>query len=183
MMPYCERCGSENPRGSQYCSSCGAPIESHPVHYRADLGERLIAWFIDFVILSLALGAITFFARIAPGSPPLPWTHHLLRWGPFGLLHVKSLAFFVYWAFMDYVYGRSLGKMVMGLRVADIDGGRIDQGQAAVESFGKAFLLPFDLMAGLALYPSRSQRLSSHLSGTVVVRDSPECCPVELIRI
>ena len=41
----------------------------------------------------------------------------------------------------------------MGIRVADIDGGRISLGQAAVESFGKDFLLPMDLVAGFALYP------------------------------
>jgi uncharacterized RDD family membrane protein YckC len=107
----------------------------------------------------------------------------MVRWGPFGVLHLKSLVFFIYWTFMEYVYGQSIGKMVMGLRVADINGGRIDLGQAVAESFGKALILPFDLVAGLALFPWRSQRLSSHLSGTVVVRDSPECCPVETLRL
>jgi uncharacterized RDD family membrane protein YckC len=107
----------------------------------------------------------------------------VLQWGPFRVLHLKSLVFFVYWTFMDYLYGQSIGKMVMGLRLVDIDGGRIDLTQAAVESFGKAFLLPLDLVAGLLLHPWRSQRLSSHLSGTVVVRDTLECCPVEPIRI
>jgi uncharacterized RDD family membrane protein YckC len=96
---------------------------------------------------------------------------------------MKSLVFFGYWTVMEYVYGQSIGKMAMGLRVVDIDGGRIDLGQAAVESFGKAFLLPLDLVSGLALYPWKAMRLTSHLSGTVVVRDSPECCPVEPIRI
>jgi uncharacterized RDD family membrane protein YckC len=135
------------------------------------------------VILSLAIGAITVATRIAAGPSHLLWTHQVLRWGPFGVLHVKSWIFFVYWAFMEYSYGQSIGKMAMGIRVADIDGGRIDLGQAAVESFGKAFLLPLDLAAGIILYPWRGQRLSSHLSGTVVVRDSLECCPVEPVRI
>ena len=147
------------------------------------MGERLIAWFIDFVILSLGLGAIGLFTRLVPGSSPQPWTQHMLSWGAFGFLCKRGFVFFMYWTFMDYVYGQNIGKILIGLRVADIDGGRINMGQAAVESFGKSFLLPFDLVAGLTLYPWRSQRLSSHLSGTVVVRDSPECCPMETLRI
>ena len=135
------------------------------------------------MIMSLGLGVISLFTRIVPGASPLPWTHHMMRWGPFGVFPLKSLVFFMYWTFMDYVYGQSIGKMVMGLHVADIDRGRINLGQAAAESFGKAFLLPLDLAVGLTLYPWRSQRLSSHLSGTVVVRDSPECCPVVPIRL
>jgi uncharacterized RDD family membrane protein YckC len=180
---YCDRCGYEIPSGSLYCQACDSPVKSRSETYRAEWGERLIAWGIDFVILSLAIGAITLVARITVGPSPLLWTHQVLRWGPFGVLHMKSWLFFMYWAFMEYLYGQSIGKMVMGIRVADIDGGRIDLGQAVVGSFGKAFLLPLDLAAGIALYPWRGQRLSSHLSGTVVVRDTSECCPVEPIRI
>ena len=69
-MPYCDGCGSENPRGFLFCSNCGATIESRTLIYRAELEERLIVWFIDFVILSLGLGAITLFTRIVPGSSP-----------------------------------------------------------------------------------------------------------------
>ena len=84
---------------------------------------------------------------------------------------------------MEYVCGQSIGKMIMRIRVADIDGGRISLSQAAVESLGKAILLPLDLVAGLALYPRRTQRLTSMIARTAVVRDSPYCCPVDPIRI
>jgi uncharacterized RDD family membrane protein YckC len=182
-VPYCDRCGSETPHGALYCQICGVPVKPRSESFRADWGERLIAWVIDFTILSLALGAIAFTTRISPDFIMLPWTHHVIRWGPFGVLHVKSLIFFGYWTFMEYAYGQSLGKMVMGLRVEDVAGGRIDLSQAAVESFGKAMLLPLDLLAGLALYPWRMQRLTSIIARTAVVRDNPYCCPVEPIRI
>ncbi|MBC8224035.1 RDD family protein [Candidatus Bathyarchaeota archaeon] len=182
-MPYCDRCGSESLRGAQYCIRCGATVESRHDHYRAEWGERVIAYVIDFIVLSLALGAIAFAAQIVPGSLPLLWTRHVFRWGPLGILHMKSLVFFGYWTFMEYVYGQSLGKMVMGIRVADIAGGQIALGQAVIESFGKAFILPLDLAAGLALSPWKVQRLSSLIAKTSVVRDSPECCPVEPIRV
>jgi uncharacterized RDD family membrane protein YckC len=182
-MPYCERCGSETPRGVLYCPGCGAPVGSRPVHYRAEWGERLIAYAIDFIVVSVALGAVSLASRINPGLLPLPWTRYIYRWGAFGFLSLRSLAFFGYWIFMEYMYGQSIGKTTMRIRVADMGGGQLSLGQAAVESFGKAFLLPLDLVAGLALYPWKWLRLSSHLSGAVVVRDSPECCPVEPIRV
>jgi len=42
--------------------------------------------------------------------------------------------------------------------------------QAAIESIGKAFLLPLDCIIGWILYPSRRQRLFNYLSDTIVVR-------------
>jgi hypothetical protein len=42
--------------------------------------------------------------------------------------------------------------------------------QAAVQSIGKAFLLPLDLILGWFLYPSKQQRLFNNLSETVVLK-------------
>ena len=182
-MLYCDRCGSESPRGAQFCSRCGAPVGARPAFYGAEWGERLISYAIDFIVLSVAIGVASFAASIYSGSLLPLWMPHVYRWGPLGLVNLRSLVFFAYWVFMEYLYGQSLGKMVMGIRVTDIDGGRISLGQAAVESFGKAILLPLDLVAGLALYPWKMQRLSSLIAKTAVVRDSPECCPVEPIRV
>jgi uncharacterized RDD family membrane protein YckC len=71
---------------------------------------------------------------------------------------------------MEGIYGRSLGKMLMRLKVTRLDGGPMDVGQAAIETVGKAFLLPLDLILGWILYPSKRQRIFNYLSGTVVLR-------------
>ena len=71
---------------------------------------------------------------------------------------------------MEGNYGQSLGKMVMKIEVAHEDGGSIDYGRAAIQSVGKAFLLPVDLILGWILYPQREQRLFNKISETVVVK-------------
>ena len=71
---------------------------------------------------------------------------------------------------MEGLFGQSFGKMVIGLKVICIDGGSIGLGSAALESLGKAFLLPLDCLLGWILYPLRRQRIFNHLSKTIVVR-------------
>jgi hypothetical protein len=54
--------------------------------------------------------------------------------------------------------------------VTDIDGGRLDMNQTAIQALGKAFLLPLDLILGWIMYPSMQQRLFNNLSKTVVLK-------------
>jgi len=62
-----------------------------------------------------------------------------------------------------------MGKMAMGIAVAGPVGERIGIVDAAVESFGKAFLLPIDFIVGTVAFRGRGQRLFNRLSSTVVV--------------
>jgi uncharacterized RDD family membrane protein YckC len=71
---------------------------------------------------------------------------------------------------MEGAYGQSLGKMLMRIKAARLDGSPINMGQAALQSLGKAFLLPLDCLLGWILYPRRRQRLFNYLSETVVVK-------------
>jgi uncharacterized RDD family membrane protein YckC len=80
--------------------------------------------------------------------------------------------YFLYWTFMEGTYGQSLGKMVMGIRIVRLNGEHADLSRAALESIGKAFLLPIDLILGWALHPRKRQRIFNYLSETVVVRAS-----------
>jgi uncharacterized RDD family membrane protein YckC len=71
---------------------------------------------------------------------------------------------------MDGSYGQSLGKMFMRIKVTRLDGSEIGMGNAALESVGKAFLLPLDVLLGWVLYPRRRQRLFNHISETMVIK-------------
>jgi hypothetical protein len=51
-----------------------------------------------------------------------------------------------------------------------LDGSEIGMGNAAVESLGKAFLLPLDCILGWFLYPKRRQRIFNYLSQTIVIK-------------
>jgi uncharacterized RDD family membrane protein YckC len=70
---------------------------------------------------------------------------------------------------MEGVYGQSLGKMVMKIKVTKLDGTPIGLPSAAIESIGKAFLLPIDCIIGWLLYGDTNQRLFNYISETIVV--------------
>ena len=66
--------------------------------------------------------------------------------------------------------GQSFGKMVMNIKVVNRDGTRIKYGAAALESFGKAFLLPFDCLIGWFGMPGTKLRLFNRISNTIVIK-------------
>jgi uncharacterized RDD family membrane protein YckC len=91
-------------------------------------------------------------------------------WIPFVNFGFSNVVYFLYWTLMEGIYGRSLGKMLMRLKVTKLDGKPIDMVQAALESVGKGFLLPLDIILGLILHPRKRQRIFSYLSETIVLR-------------
>jgi hypothetical protein len=64
--------------------------------------------------------------------------------------------------------------MVLNVAVTDERGDDIDYLTAAVESFGKAFLLPLDLLIGWIAMEDEYVRLFNELSSTIVVRVSED---------
>ena len=58
--------------------------------------------------------------------------------------------------------------MVLGTAVVGPVGERIGFKDAAVESFGKAFLLPLDFIIGILADQGKGQRLFNRLSNTIV---------------
>jgi uncharacterized RDD family membrane protein YckC len=181
-MPYCRKCGSQLTSEDKFCPKCGTPVAleqtatapresvlpSAPGLKVAYWGERFVAWLIDVIIIGIIVGVLGLFSWFTAGS--FYWWSNWPSWVPFFNFNVGGVIYFLYWFFMDGSYGQSLGKMVMRLQVVRLDGGRATMGQAALESVGKAFLLPIDAIVGWILYPSSRQRLFNHLSETVVVR-------------
>jgi uncharacterized RDD family membrane protein YckC len=60
--------------------------------------------------------------------------------------------------------------MVMRIKVTRLDGSPVGMGNAALESIGKAFVLPLDLLLGWILYPRRRQRIFNYISETIVTK-------------
>jgi uncharacterized RDD family membrane protein YckC len=71
---------------------------------------------------------------------------------------------------MEGIYGQSIGKIVLKMKVTTLEGAPINITTAAIESIGKAFLLPIDLILGLILYPNKNQRLFNYISNTIVIK-------------
>jgi len=88
-------------------------------------------------------------------------------WSNFGF---DNLFWFAYFLFMDLTYGQSIGKMVLKIKTTNMNGGPIELSQAAIEAFGKAFLLPLDVILGWVFTNQRNQRIFTYLAKTIVVK-------------
>jgi uncharacterized RDD family membrane protein YckC len=85
------------------------------------------------------------------------------------------LFFFAYYVFCETLFGRTLGKRVMSLRVVSENGVPIDLGAAVIRNLLRIIDgLFFYLVAAVSVWSSpKRQRLGDRAAGTYVVHDSP----------
>jgi uncharacterized RDD family membrane protein YckC len=146
---------------------CVSPVPEKTL-YLAKWSARFWAWLIDFIIVLLFLNIVR--GIFEPyWTLPLLWDYH--NWEIFAMTF-ETIFFFLYWTVMEGFDGRgqSIGKMVMNLKVVNRDGSRISYRTAAVESFGKAFLLPFDCLIGWLAMPNTKLRVFNRISHTIVIK-------------
>jgi hypothetical protein len=140
--------------------------------------DRFIAWLIDFIIVSIGLG-ITFAAI----SMPFGWIA-FPQWF-YGSTDMKmvsrnlgapwsSIVFTGYWTYFELTTGQSIGKKLLRLRTTDLAGKSIDVKAAVIESFGKAFLLPLDVLLGWIFTNDKRQRIFNRASNTIVIKLAAE---------
>jgi uncharacterized RDD family membrane protein YckC len=177
LMPYCAKCGNELPEGAKYCPVCGTAVsmEEAPAAPVAPVApefsglklafwwERFVAWLIDAAIIGVVVGILGWIMNLS-----FTWWSGWPAWIPF--FNFNGVALFLYWLFMDGAYGQSFGKMFMRIKITRLDGSQIGMGNAALESAGKAFLLPLDCILGWILYPRRRQRIFNYISNTIVIK-------------
>jgi uncharacterized RDD family membrane protein YckC len=145
--------------------------------------DRFVAWLIDFIIVSIALGIL--FALIS-----FPFWFFVSsndigldrkNFEPFHYL-LSSLAFFGYWTYFEHTSGQSIGKRLLKIKTTNLSGKRVDIRSAALESFGKSFLLPIDVILGWLFTNNKRQRIFNNLSSTVVIKLTSRAEQVENIR-
>nr|MDO8133666.1 RDD family protein [Candidatus Njordarchaeum guaymaensis] len=61
----------------------------------------------------------------------------------------------LYSTLLEGLRSQSVGKRIVRLKVVRIDDKNLSYDYAAVRNFGKAFLLPFDLLIGLRIKDER----------------------------
>ena len=170
-MSYCRNCGAQLSEGAAFCQKCGTKVHAVVKANLAGWGERIIAWIIDMIALGIIISPIKLLVTVA--WPSLNWAPDFLpRWIPFVDLGTDNLIYFLYWTFLEGTNGQSIGKMILKIRVTQITGEPVDIPHAAIQSIGKAFLLPIDLLIGWILYPHRKQRLFNYISETIIVRST-----------
>jgi len=126
----------------------------------------MLAYLIDAIILGLIVVPIVSIFT-------WPWAYLVgfrWTWNIFAGYGLSNIISFLYWTFMEGIYGQSVGKIALKMKIVKVNGEPIDIATAAIESLGKAFLLPIDLILGLLLYPQKRQRLFNYISNTIVIK-------------
>jgi len=128
--------------------------------------DRLLAWLIDFLIISIFSG-IAISVLVGKVNLSLQnemfWTHST-NYIP------TSLIFFLYWLILEYRTGQSIGKRILRLKITDMSGKAPDIKGVAISSFGKSFLLPIDVVLGWIFTNKNRQRLFNKMGNTLIVK-------------
>ncbi len=174
---FCPQCGTAQASRAKFCPECGADLsagvspvlrrEGEPVATVAYAGfwRRLVAWVIDTVILGVATTIVS--AIILRGGTDDASTAALVA--------ANTVSFVMSWAYFagmeSSVKQASLGKMVLGIVVTDVDGQRITFMRATGRYFAKV-LSGLLLLIGylMVLWTARKQGLHDIMAGTLVVK-------------
>ena len=149
----------------------------------ASWGDRFLAWLVDFILVSIglailfALVSIPFWFnyygnmdRVFRDTGPLPYI-------------ISSLGFLAYWTYFESTTGQSIGKRLLKIKTTDMTGRKIETKSAIIEGFGKAFLLPIDVILGWIFTNNKRQRIFNRISNTIVIKLKPkEITEAESIR-
>jgi uncharacterized RDD family membrane protein YckC len=146
----------------------------------ANWGDRFLAWIVDFGLVSIALAAL--FAAIAIPiwffyyEDDMAAAEAARAYQNVQPLHyiISSLAFFSYWTYFESTSGQSIGKRLLKIKTIDLSGNRIYIKSAAIESFGKSFLLPIDVILGWIFTNKKRQRIFNSISNTIVIKLKPQ---------
>ena len=134
----------------------------------AGIVSRTLAYLVDlltiFLLLFLISTALASTTRFAPDLSVILITF------------MAFLLTFGYGIFMEYKYeGRTVGKLILSLRVMNEQGMKLCFYQIAIRNLLKTLLLlpGFPLIDGVVfLLSNRSQRLGDLLAGTIVIRST-----------
>jgi len=165
-------------------SGKGTGIETGPVEIAlASWGDRFLAWLVDFILVLIGLAIL--FALI---SIPFWFSYYgnmervFRDTGPLPYI-ISSLGFLAYWTYFESTTGQSIGKKLLKIKTTDLGGRKVDIKSAIIESFGKAFLLPIDVVLGWIFTNNKRQRIFNRITNTIVVKLKPkEIATAESIR-
>ena len=142
--------------------------------------DRFFAWLIDFIIISSISTMVIF---LSFGSMYYEFDESGL-WDENTQYIPASILFFVYWIILEYKTGQTIGKKILNLKIADINGGKPKLSGVLLSCFGKSFLLPFDVVLGLILTNEKRQRIFNRLGNTITIKikDFPESTNTKYVK-
>ena len=184
-MAYCPKCGKEVPADAPFCANCGAALKEavpstqssayHPPTPLADIGSRIAAGIIDYIIIAVITGILALLVfvplRIMGGAGMMFFP----AWfgGFFLILGVMALLWLVYFTYFEGTSGQTIGKKLTHIKVVKEDGSACDIGSALVRNILRIVdHLPFLYILGIILIAAtdKRQRLGDMLAKTIVVK-------------
>jgi len=128
---------------------------------------RFWAWLVDFIIVTVAIEIIFSIAYA-----PLAFNQGVQGNSGLGAVKyaVQSLLFFGYWLYFESTTGQPIGKKLLKIKTTDLAGNLPSTKSVAIQSFGKAFLLPIDVFFGWIFTNEKRQRLFNRASDTIVIK-------------
>lgn len=150
-------------------------VEEIPRTY-ASVGLRIVAFVID-AALGLAVllgvgGAMAAIFWVAGGEPEPPFGLAILALPVIAFVTSLMLMSVAYFPVLEWRFGQTLGKRLMGIHVVQEDGRRITLIQAIVRRI-PFFLEFFWIDAIVCLFTERKQRAFDLVARTVVTRVEP----------
>ncbi|MGD0450532.1 MAG: RDD family protein [Candidatus Bathyarchaeia archaeon] len=127
---------------------------------------RLVAYIIDTIIITVVTFILFIFLPIG-------------IWGIFGLFGLLSILYFI---ILDVVWGATIGKKVMGLKVETVKDAKITFVQSFIRNISKfdpLFVFIDWLIAIATNGPDKRQKLTDRWAGTTVVQAGK--APITLI--
>jgi uncharacterized RDD family membrane protein YckC len=139
--------------------------------------QRAMAHMLDQMILIPALAVLGEVLNAVPEASPFDPSEPKI-WSFWGLLFALHVA---YHAVLEGLFGWTVGKRIIGLRVVRRDGSRLGFGRAVLRSLLRPLdgEYPLGVFVGAALLIStpRRQRLGDFAAGTIVVEEAPLNAP------
>jgi uncharacterized RDD family membrane protein YckC len=193
---FCNKCGTLNTVGAQFCSHCGAPTSptpgvapaaafssgnpASPYSTVAAAGYggfwiRVVAAIIDAILLRVVVAPVGMvFGGLGLAGGMMGGIPHMGLGLLGGGITIVLLVFgsWLYEAFMESSsYQATLGKMIFGMKVTDLNGNRISFGRATGRHFAK-WISGMILCIGYIMvgFTERKQGLHDLLAGTLVRR-------------
>jgi uncharacterized RDD family membrane protein YckC len=175
---YCSKCGEELPEGTKFCPNCGtaAKLEDRAetvvkrFEKDANLQEHWIKRIIAYVIDSIIVGVVTTIILAIIMLPVFirnPTAFFNVLSFPFAM----GLLYILYFSIAETMYGATLGKRLLGLKVVTKTGGRPSFEKAFIRNITKihGVLLLLDLIGGLITSADLHQKYTDRIANTKVV--------------
>jgi uncharacterized RDD family membrane protein YckC len=177
---YCSNCGEEFAENVKFCTKCGASVTASEPKAEKTVFEsfekdpalqdywirRLVAYVIDLVILFVVTGILVGFAQF-----PTFLRNPLFFFDIFSFPVALGIVSVIYFVIAESVYGTSIGKSFLNLKVVTSSNERITIEKAFIRNISKIYgvLLFLDVVGGLVTSTELHKKYTDRMADAKVV--------------